>query len=203
MGARGAMSLAMAYPDVFGAVAAMSPGVDYSVAPTRLDQIQQQYPDTLPKPAFIRSSEELAALLSGDVWINLFYAEAAALSPNPDKPPFYVDLPLDHPEKRIATEVWDKWLSQDLVSQVDHNGERLQNTAVFVDIGTGPVTIMPEGNDIQHLRDALERKGIEYTFVESPGDHLSHLKERTAEVIKFVMAPDSYSAPKRGVTDRD
>jgi S-formylglutathione hydrolase FrmB len=197
MGARGALSIAMQFPDRFGSVAAMSPGADYAVAPTRLDRIRTTHPDFLGEPILVRTTEERRALLRGAVLVNLLYAEAAAFSPNPDNPPYHVDLPLRYPEKTVVTSVWDKWLSQDAVSEIERTGDNLKHTAVFIDIGTGPATIMPEGNDIQYLRDALDRVDIDYTFIESPGDHLSHLKERTAEVIKFVMSPDTYSAPKR------
>ena len=165
----------------------MSPGADRSVAPTRLDKVMEAHPDTLGEPTLIRTPEQLRALLSGTVWANIFYAEAAAFSPNPNNPPYYVDLPLRYPEKTVVSEVWEKWLDNDAVSAIDRNGHKLKDTHVYVDIGVGPVTLMPEGNDIQHLRDALERKGIDYTFVEAPGDHLSHLNVRTADVLKFLL----------------
>jgi enterochelin esterase-like enzyme len=189
MGANGALTLAMAYPEVFGAVAALSPSADLAVPPTVLEQFIQKNPDTLDKPTFIRSTEELRALLSGNVWVNLFYARCAAFSPNADNPPFYVDLPLQYPQKRIVRDVWDKWLEQDLVSKIERKGKNLKNTDIFIDIGVGPVTLMAEGHDIKHLRAALDRQGLAHTFVEAPGDHLSHLRVRTIEVLRFLFKP--------------
>jgi len=189
MGANGALFLAMAYPEIFGAVAALSPSADPAVPPTALEQFMQKNPDTLDKPTFIRSTEELRALLSGNVWVNLFYARAAAFSPNPDNPPYFVDLPLQYPQKRIVREVWNRWLDQDLVSQVERQGQHLRNTDIFIDIGVGPVTIMAENHDIAHLRAALDKQGLTHTFVEAPGDHLSHLRVRTMEALKFLFKP--------------
>ncbi len=196
MGANGALSLAMEYPKIFGAVAAMSPSADLAVPPTTLDGFMKANPETLDKPTLAHNTDELRALLSGNVSVNVFYARGAALSPNPDNPPFYVDLPLRYPEKTVVQDVWNKWLDQDMVSQIERAGKNLKNTNIFIDIGTGPVTFMPEGHDIKYLLAALKKKGLAYTFVESPGDHLSHLRERTTEVLKFLSAPGIY-VPKQ------
>lgn len=195
MGANGALSLAMEHPSVFGAVAAMSPSADFAIAPTLLDRFIEANPSAIGEPTLVHSTAELSGLLSGNVWINLLYAEAAAFSSNPKKPPFYVDLPLQYPEKKIIPEVWEKWLEQDLVSQIERDGQNLKNTDIFIDTGVGPTTIMAEGTDIQYLRDALDEANINHTFVESPGDHLSHLRARTFEALKFLSSPETYVAP--------
>jgi enterochelin esterase-like enzyme len=192
MGAAGALSLAMEYPKIFGAVAAMSPSADFAVPPTALDKFMKVNPETLDKPTLAHNTEELTALLSGNVSINVFYARGAAFSPNPDNPPYYVDLPLRYPEKTVVQDVWDKWLDQDMVSQIERDGQNLKDTDIFIDIGTGSVTFMPEVHDIKYLLAALDKKGLTYTFVESPGDHLSHLRERATEVLKFLSAPGAY-----------
>ena len=201
MGANGAMSLAMTYPETFGAVAAMSPSADMSVAPTLLDEFFSENPKSLADPTPARNTTELIGLLSGNVSVNLLYAQAAAYSPNPDKPPYFADLPVQYPEKKIVPEVWNQWLDQDLVSQIEREGRKLSNTSLFFDTGIGPTTIMPESHDIAHLRKALDQAGLAYTFVESPGDHLSHLRERTTEVLKFLSDPDAY-VPERPEPER-
>jgi enterochelin esterase-like enzyme len=202
MGANGALSLAMEYPRVFGAVAAMSPSADLAAPPTALDRFLKKNPSTLEKPTLAHNTDELRALLSGNVSVNVFYARGAAFSPNPDNPPFYVDLPLRYPEKTVVQDVWHKWLDQDMVSQIERAGKNLKNTNIFIDIGVGPVTFMAEGHDIKYLLAALKKKGLAYTFVESPGDHLSHLRERTTEVLKFLSAPGIY-VPKQIQSEGD
>ena len=197
MGANGALSLALEYPSVFGSVAAMSPSADLAVPPTNLDGFMKANPSTLDEPSLAHNTDELIGLLGGNVSVNVFYARGAAFSPNPDKPPFYVDLPLEYPEKTVVQDVWQKWLDQDMVSQIERDGQNLKNTDIFIDIGVGPVTFMPEGHDIKHLLAALDKQGLAYTFVESPGDHLSHLRVRTIEVLKFLANPETYTAPKK------
>ena len=192
MGANGALSLAMEYPRIFGAVAAMSPSADLAVPPTALDGFTEANPTTLDKPTLAHNTDELISLLSGNVSVNVFYARGAAFSPNPNNPPYYVDLPLQYPEKTVVQDVWNKWLKQNMASQIERDGQNLANTDIFIDIGIGPVTFMSEGHDIKHLCAALDKKGLAHTFVESPGDHLSHLRERTMEVLKFLSAPGTY-----------
>jgi S-formylglutathione hydrolase FrmB len=201
MGANGALSLAMEYPKIFCAVAAMSPSADLAVPPTALDGFLKKNPTTLDRPTLVHNTDELRALLSGNVSVNVFYARGAAFSPNPDNPPYYVDLPLRYPEKTVVQDVWNKWLEQDMVSQIELDGQNLKNTDIFIDIGTGPVTFMPEVHDIKYLLAALDKKGLTYTFVESSGDHLSHLRERTTEVLKFLSAPETY-VPERTQSER-
>jgi S-formylglutathione hydrolase FrmB len=196
MGANGALSLAMEYPEIFGEVAAMSPSADLAVPPSALDGFRKANPETLDKPTLVHNTEELKALLSGNVSVNVFYARGAAFSPNPGNPPYYVDLPLRYPKKTVVQDVWKKWLDQDMVSQIEREGKNLRNTNIFIDIGVGPVTFMPEGHDIEYLLAALKKKGLAYTFVKSPGDHLSHLRERTIETLKFLSAPGAY-VPKK------
>ncbi|UCC45171.1 MAG: alpha/beta fold hydrolase, partial [Candidatus Zixiibacteriota bacterium] len=203
MGASGALSLAMEYPSVFGAVAAMSPSADLAVPPTALDGFMKANPETLDKPTLAHNTEELRALLSGNVSVNLFYGRGAAFSPNPSNPPYYVDLPLRYPEKTVVHDVWNKWLDQDMVSQIERDGQNLMHTDIFIDIGVGPVTFMPEGHDIKHLLAALEKKGLTFTFVESPGDHLSHLRERTTEALKFLSAPGTYVPRKLNLKEQE
>jgi S-formylglutathione hydrolase FrmB len=202
MGANGALSLAIEFPKVFGMVAAMSPSADLGVPPNALDEFMETNPETLDRPTMVHSTDELRALLSGNVSVNVFYARGAAFSPNPNNPPFYVDLPLQYPDKTVVQEVWKKWLDQDMVSQIERDGHNLKNTDIFIDIGVGPVKFMAEGHDIEYLLTALDKKALTYTFVESPGDHLSHLQERTGEVLKFLSNPGAYG-PKRTQSEGD
>ena len=202
MGANGALSLAMEYPNVFGAVAAMSPSADLAAPPSALDGFMKTNPKTLDKPTLVHNTDELRALLRGNVSVNVFYARGAAFSPNPGNPPFYVDLPLKYPEKTVVQDVWKKWLTQNMVSQIERNGQNLKSTDIFIDIGVGPVTFMPEGHDIKHLLAALDKQSLTYTFVESPGDHISHLRVRTMEVLKFLSNPKTY-VPKQSKAEEE
>ena len=62
--------------------------------------------------------------IEGNFWSELTYTLAACYSPNPDRPPFYVDLPVAHPSGELIQEVWDRWLRFDPVVNVH---DRLDN----------------------------------------------------------------------------
>lgn len=53
--------------------------------------------------------------IDGNLWSEIVYDYAATYSPNPDRPPFYVDLPVAYPSGELIQEVWDRWLSFDPV----------------------------------------------------------------------------------------
>ena len=81
---------------------------------------------------------------------------------------------------------------------------RLTDSTVYTQlhqfIGT-PAYMSPEqtemsGLDIDHLRAALDQQNLDYTFVESPGDHLSHLRVRTIEALKYLSSTETYVAPR-------
>ena len=197
MGGYGALSLAMGYPEVFGAVAALSPGSpnDFSVPPTPIDMFIAENPETLGEPIVVDTSQEtLEAMPAAGVIFatnfntNVFYAMAAAFSPNPDNPPYYVDLPIQYPEKTIVQEVWEKWVERDLVHQIAREGANLSNTPIFVDQGVGPVVLMAEVPNVDRLVAALGAAGIPYTYEEFDGDHLTHLRLQTISALKFLSA---------------
>jgi len=197
MGGYGSLSLAMEYPEVFGAVAALSPGSpnDFGVPPTPIDMFIAENPETLGEPIVLDPKRDTMELLptAGVVFTtnfntNVFYAMAAAFSPNPDNPPFFVDLPIEYPEKTIVQEVWEKWMERDLVHQIAQNGRNLADTPIFVDQGVGPTVIMPEVPNVDRLVAALDAAGLTYTYEEVNGDHMTHLREQTASALKFLSA---------------
>ena len=59
--------------------------------------------------------EAPAGPVEGNDLSQLVYDTLRRYSPNPDNPPFYVDLPLAFPSGELIQEVWDRWLSFDPV----------------------------------------------------------------------------------------
>jgi hypothetical protein len=56
----------------------------------------------------------------------IVYDYAACYSPSPDRPPFYVDLPVANPSGDMIQEVWDRWLAFDPVVNVHDRGRRVR-----------------------------------------------------------------------------
>jgi S-formylglutathione hydrolase len=100
-GGFGAWNLASRNPDIFGAMAVLS-------GDTFLDMTHKfllyKYLDSI-------WPESPSGPVEGNEWSEIVYDYAATYSPNPDNPPFYVDLPVAHPSGEIIEEVWARWLS--------------------------------------------------------------------------------------------
>lgn len=197
MGGYGAISLAIEYPDVFGAVAALSPGTnDIDQQPTVVERFVIENPDAMGLPIMVSSDEDVWNIFLTNFDTNILYSMAAAYSPNPDNPPYYVDLPVSYPDKTIIPEVWQKWQDQDLLSQIEQNGANLANTPVFIDVGVGPVVIMAE-EPLDTTLAALDAQGISYIYEEFDGDHISHLRYQLASALKFLSPHIGAIAPSQ------
>jgi len=187
MGGHGAISLAIEYPDVFGAVAALSPAwSDIEAEPTVIDDFTALFPLVLGLPIVGSSDNDLWDLFLGGIERNVLYALAAAWTPNFENPPFYVDLPIQYPGPTVITDIWDIWKERDLVSQLDREGSNLSGTRIFVDEGRGPTMLMAEVVGVDRLLLALHAQGLSYTYDAFDGDHLTHLRYQLASALKFL-----------------
>ena len=124
MGGGGALKLGMLFPDVFASVYALSPGllgVGKELGPTGAG---------FKRAGQIKTREELV-----DGWndfeANLVVAIGRAFSPNPNKPPFYADLPfiyvgdslvIDH----SVLELWNKNMAIGMVDAYTSNLRKLK-----------------------------------------------------------------------------
>jgi len=188
MGGYGALSLAIEYNDVFGSVASLSPGFpnDVEVSPTAIEQFIAENPDTLGEPILISSDEDMWRMYLTNFQTNVMYSTAAAYSPNPNNPPYYVDLPVQYPDQTVVPEVWEKWKERDLVAQIERDGANLSDTAIFIDQGVGETILMVEVPGVAKTLAALGAQGIPYTYDEFDGDHLTHLRYQLESALKFL-----------------
>ena len=165
MGGYGAMRIGMRNPDVFSSVYLLSACC--------------MAPNTNPKriaamaaPAEkVGSDDEIAA---GGFGMKFLFAGAAAWSPNPAKPPFFLDLPTSGGE--LQPDVIARWTANailPLVHQSIPNLERLD--ALAFDAGDGDRGIAQASRE---LHATLEAYGIEHFFEIYEGDHLNRIAER-------------------------
>ncbi|MBC8217213.1 MAG: ester cyclase [Planctomycetes bacterium] len=186
MGGYGALSLAIEYPEVFGAVASLSPALcDMEVDPA-LDDYMAKYPLVLGLPIPGSTPEDMWNIFLGYWEANLLYAMAAAWTPNLENPPFYVDLPVQYPGPSIVTDVLEQWKERDLVSQVERDGANLSGKPIFVDEGRGPAMIMAEVTGVDRLLAALHAQGLSYTYDAFDGDHLTYFGYQIACGLEFL-----------------
>ena len=189
MGGYGAISLAIEYPDVFGSVAALSPG--YPNVPAFIETYIELNPDSPGEPTLVSPDtvdENIWEIFTATFSTTAEYAVAAAFSPNPDNPPYYVDMPVKYPEGKavLDEELWAQWKEHDLMSQIGRNGVNLSNTPILIDEGVGDTTIMGEVPGVDLILAALHEQGISYEYDGFPGDHLSHLRYQLASGFSFL-----------------
>jgi S-formylglutathione hydrolase FrmB len=163
MGGYGALKLAMLYPDVFGSVYAMSPA---AIAMTE-DFTVFHYGFKLALEA--KNKEELFK----DFFATAFVAMGRTYTPNPNKPPFYCDLPVSYKGKEISLdyEVLAKWEKETPINMIgDHIKDLKSLAALKIDWG--------RNDDFPHIpvgsllfSKKLESYGINHEAEMYLGDH--------------------------------
>ena len=181
-GGYGALRLAMRHPTTFTAVYAQSPcclgaaAFEYDEAAWRA-ALQLERREQLPDPVH--------------PMVNVLVALAAAFSPNPRRPPFYVDWPFElvADVRRPLQPAYSRWNANaplEHLQQYARNLRRLR--AIGFDVGRAdqyhfiPVTT-------RALSGALTDLGIAHTFEEYEGDHVNRRGERTVtHLLPFFAA---------------
>ncbi len=170
MGGQGAIRMGMLFPDVFSSVYALSPATlgivkDIGIRSPAYRRIQQ-----------IQTREELITGWS-EFYPNAIVAMGRAYSPNPDKPPFYADLPFSYQNDSLIVddEVLELWTSKSVIGMVEGNIDNLRKLkALKLDWGRN------EGNlhipvTCKILSQKLENLGIDHYAEEYIGNHSNKL----------------------------
>lgn len=112
-------------------------------------------------------------------------ARAAAWSPNPRNPPFFVDLPVGK-DGTARPEIQAKWLANSLLPLLDQHAAGLKRmTAIKFDVGTADGLLA--GN--RQLDAAMTQGGIPHVFETYEGDHNNRIAERIEKhVLPFFSA---------------
>lgn len=182
-GGFGAWNLGSRNPDTFGALAMLSGDsyLDMTHKKFLYDYLTSIWPESPNGP------------IEGKDMSSLVYALSAAYSPNPENPPFYVDLPVVFPSGLLIQEVWDRWLSFD---PVVNWRERLDNLrklrGILLDVGTNDDYQLQWGHRLlsHHLRES----GIVHEYTENTGNHGGRARERLQVALQWlakVLAGDA------------
>jgi enterochelin esterase-like enzyme len=123
---------------------------------------------------------ELEALKSADASASLPFALrgtlalASAWSPNPAKPPLFIDLPVDSAGKE-RPEILAKWTANAPLAFLDQYVSKVRGyRAIALDVGDKDGLV----EDTRRMHEALTAQGIASTFEVYQGDHTSHLAFR-------------------------
>jgi enterochelin esterase-like enzyme len=162
MGGYGTSRIGMKHADVFGALYIMSPcclsvrGAPPAAMEQQLAEVKTPG-DSAKLPFFARAT----------------LASAAAWSPNPEKPPLYLDLPWA--DGQPVPEVLGRWAANAPLAFVDqYIGSLKTYRAIAFDVGD------QDGlrTDTATLQATLRRHGIASTFEEYHGTHTSAVAVR-------------------------
>jgi S-formylglutathione hydrolase FrmB len=174
-GGFGAWNLASRNPEVFGAMAVLS-------ADSFLDMthkvILYKYLDSI-------WPEAPSGPIEGNEWSELVYDYSATYSPNPDRPPFYVDLPVASPSGELIQEVWDRWLAFDPVVNVHDRLDNLRKlSGILLDVGFNDDYNLHWGHRL--LSHYLTEAGIAHEHRENAGNHGGRARESYQMALQWL-----------------
>jgi len=178
MGGYGALKIAMMYPEVFSCVYALSPGL--------LAFVKEFGPnsDSYKQLASIKSKEEL----DKTYYPKVIAACARAWSPNPNKPPFYFDLPFNYNGDSLIvdTAVYEKWRANMPLYMIDKYLPNLKKLrAIKLDWGRNDAGRFPV--QCSMFSQELENHGIEHYAEEYIGTHVNKIWTTDGRVLDEML----------------
>jgi S-formylglutathione hydrolase len=168
MGGYGALMLGLRHPEIFRAVYALSPAC--LVFAEHFLKLQR---DNLLAVARVKDRDQFADLGWRD---QVVIAAGAAVAPNPGKPPWLVDLPLEEADGRVVLQeaVWQRWLKNDPYTLLEPLKANLARIKLGFEMGLAD-RMLPQ---CRMVHEALDRLGVAHSYAEYQGDHVSQLRER-------------------------
>ena len=168
MGGYGATRIGMKHADVFGAL--------YIMSPCCLSVREPPPPEIEKALAEVKSPADSAKL---SFFARATLATASAWSPNPRKPPLYLDLPVVNGQPQ--SDVLGRWAANAPLAFLDqYIGNLRSYSGIALDVGDQDGLRI----DTAKLQDALQGYGIASTFEEYKGTHTSAVAIRFQN---FVM----------------
>jgi S-formylglutathione hydrolase len=185
MGGYGTMRLGMKYPDAFSSIYALSPCcMDAGRANPAMKEMMK-------KVETLKTDEEVK---SQSFFVLATLASAAAWSPNPKNPPFYIDLPFRDGEP--APEIQARQSANAtlvMVHQYISNLKRLK--FIGMDAGTKDGGISAATKELDKV---LTDYGVAHFYESYDGDHLNRIAERLqTKTLPFFSEHLSFEKARR------
>lgn len=163
MGGYGTMRIGMKYPSVFSSLYAMSP----CCMGANMNPSMAQFESVLA----VKNDEDIAEAGFGE---SAMLASAAVWSPNPDNPPFYIDLPFR--DGVLQQDVVARWVANAPLVMVHQYIPQLKTFRdVYVDAGDRDVGI---AGTVREIHDIFDSNGVKHRWEIYEGDHVSGIHER-------------------------
>jgi S-formylglutathione hydrolase len=169
MGGYGSMRIGERHPEVFSSI--------YLLSPASLGPIM------VPIPASLMAQMEAVKTMDdfdkSDFYVKYLFASAAAWSPNPDKPPFYLDFPFQ--DGKALPGIQAKWVANAPLASLDQYTTNLKNLhAIAFDAGNKDTDIAA---NIKILDTELTKYNIKHTFEIYNGTHVDHIGQRVSQKV--------------------
>jgi enterochelin esterase-like enzyme len=195
MGGYGAVRIGMKRPEVFSSL--------YIMSACCLTANRNPRPEAMAASDAIktRAQAEEAARGAG-FGPSTSLASAAAWSPNPNRPPLYLDLPVK--DGVVQPDIVAKWVANAPLEIIDHHASNLKAYyAIAIDIGTKDTLLASN----QALHEAMVRLRIPHAYEEYDGDHTNRVRERIERNVlpffsKNLAAPANPTSPGPGADSR-
>ena len=181
MGGYGAVRIGMKRPDVFSSL--------YVLSACCLTANVNPRPESMAAAEAIRTREAAEKAERGPATTLAF---AAAWSPNPMKPPLFLDLPIQ--DGKVRPEIVAKWAANAPLAMIDQYVTNLKAyRAIGMDIGTKDGLLASN----QALHEAMTRFGVAHGYEEYDGDHTNRRAERVElKVLPFFSEHLSFAATR-------
>jgi enterochelin esterase-like enzyme len=162
MGGYGVWLIGMHRPEVFSAL--------YSLSACCLNEYAPRGGERAAAFEAIETEEDL------DRGALRTFAVTAAWSPNPNKPPFYLDLPTQNGE--VVPEIAARFAVNSPQAMLpSHVGALRKMTAVMLDVGEQDGLIGAN----RALSETMTAYGVQHTFETYEGDHVNRIEQRFEE----------------------
>lgn len=171
LGGYGALRIGIRHPDVFSAIYAMNPcclTLGFAV------------PTDSASASGIQAVKTFDDLAKADIVTRATFASAAAWSPNPNNPPFFVDLPWQNGAQQPL--VVAKWTANRPLFMVDQNIWNLRKLR-GIGFDGGSHDIPDNVTGVRILHDELNAYAISHEFELYDGDHTSGVAARLEKVV--------------------
>jgi S-formylglutathione hydrolase FrmB len=168
MGGYGSLRIGMKYPDVFASLYALSP---CCMAPNL-----EPSPGLAAEAAAIDSAEEIAAASFG---LKAILASAAAWSPNPLRPPHFLDLPVQ--DGAVDPAIVARWAANAPLVMVHQYVPQLKRfNAIRIDAGDQDRPIV---DTVRELSAVLTGYGVRHIAEDYQGNHVNRIHDLLATTL--------------------
>lgn len=183
-GGLGSWNIGSRHPETFGALAMLSGDSMFE----NLRHVVYDYYNSIWPEAPSGPSDEIP--LS-----KMVYSYSATYSPNVERPPFYVDLPVDFASGELLGDVWSRWLRFDPVENWRRRQDGLrQMRGIRLDVGVRDDYGFQWGHRL--LSHRLREANIAHEATENAGNHGGRADERHQMALQWlstVLVHDSRS----------